>query len=413
MRVSDRDSRGKRSGRGLRARLWVARSIGLLALAALASATTAGSSATGRRAPPLGNGPVLGRHAAALDSLIPHACGVWLTEVTRLREVDDRATDGGHYQVVEMRPIRGTGLSSGGIGIGRHLAEGRPLEPWPSEPAPPSNATWRSPFRLAPDALKLGQRYWLATIHPDLGHEGLAGIWPEGDPSVTSLFEAAIAEDAYAWRPVTQPNGWTLGWFDPPPPAPTRARVWRVGRLMWDKPLEGRLTHGIYQAWQVRSGNPKDDLHVPGLSDTGLTLLAEVNVELPERNRFDFPAGKVVIRNHLDLWTGRLVASRGRAADVWGFEIFQSYDPRGRVRFERVLEHVPAGGLVLGADEDRWLRKVERTFDPRTRLLLREEVTRHAYVPLGGGRSQAWLPVGRESAYALAPLKRAYQLSRR
>jgi hypothetical protein len=354
----------------------------------------------------------VGPHAAALDSLIPYASGVCLVEVTRLREHDEREVDGGLSQVVELRPIRGTGCTTGGFAIGREAASG----PWlTDDTAEPAEApTSPISFYLPPDSLLLGQRYWAATVNPELQYEGLAGIWPEGDPRVTELFEAAIAEDAYAWHPTTLRNGWTLGSIDPPAPAPTRARVWRVGHLMWDRPLEGRLTHGIYQAWQVLGGNPADDLHVPGLPDTSLRLLAELTQALPARNRFDFPPGKAVLHDHLDLWTGRLVASSARVETAEGLECFQAYDRRGRITFERVQEWVPSGGRLIGADEDRWLRRTERWFDARTRCVTREEIARRAYLPLGtSGRMQSWLPVERDSAYALAPLKRAYLLRRR
>jgi hypothetical protein len=326
---------------------------------------------------------------------------VCLVEVTRLREEDTRDVDGALVQIVELRPLRGTGATTGGFATVRDTGAG----PWRDMVAPEVVRPTPVTFRLPPDSMRLGHRYWAATVNPALQYQGLAGIWPEGDARVAKLFEAAIEDDAYAWHPSTQRNGWALGSFDPPAPAPTVARVWRVKRLMWERPLEGRLTHGIYQAWELLGGNPKDVLHVPGLPDTTMRLLAELSCELGPRNRFGFPPGKAIIKDHLDLWTGRIVASSVRTETVPGLDCFQAYDRRGRVTFERVRERVPIGGRSLGGEREEWLREVERWYDPPMHRIVREEVRASGLLP---NSASGWVRVDPDSAYAVAPLKQAH-----
>jgi len=353
-------------------------------------------------------GPVIGPHASQLDSLIPGASGICLVEVTKLREEDTRDSDGDLVQIVELKPVRGTGITTGGFALGR--ASGG------FGPDPDHEDTVRASqvrFILRPDFMRLGATYWVATAsRSDPRYpQGLAGVWAEDSTMLTPLFESAIREDAYAWWPVLWRPGWTLGWHDPKGGGPTRARVWRQGRLLWERELEGRLAGDVYMGWDGWEARKLGEGRPMGIPDSALVLIAAVRVQMARGNRFDLPEGRALIHEYRDLWSGRRVASQATVETAAGLTCFQTYDRRGRMAFERVTEYLRSGGEAVGAPEEHWLRQVERSFDPRTARVLREVVSRYGALPRGSASS--WIPVDRDSAYRAAPLKRAYLLAGR
>jgi len=350
--------------------------------------------------PPPGPGPVLGRHIAVLDSLARGASGIALVQVTRLRDEDTRSSDGDFVQIIDLRTIRSTGLSSGGFAAVRENGGFPQIEVLPDTTDLPG-------FYVPPDSLQLGQRYWIATANVDLHHfQGLTGLWPaDSGSSLSNLFEAVIAEDAFAWRPVYWGDLFAIGCIQRPTDRAPRVRFWHRGRLVWERSLEGRLTGEYGRSLTLRDQNQHSDEYLPGFADTAKCFLAQVAMPLNARNRFGLPAGHGIVDEWLDHWTGRLIASRARVEGINGLTCFQVYARPGRLTYEFVEEWVPSGGREVGADEDHWIRNVKRWFDPTSGRIRREVITRY------GARTHA--EITPRVAYSVAPLKQAYRLKRR
>jgi hypothetical protein len=367
----------------------------LMALAAIPAVARAG--------PQDGPGPIQGTHAARLDSLFPHARGVFLAEVTSITERDERPGDGDLYDRVDLRILHATGSAlgwlqivkaSGGLMVFHDSSAARP-------PPPPH-------FTIAPGELKAGRRYWFVTAPSRVeGYpRGVAHYWPADSAGVPLVIERALEQDAYRWHPDFWPDpGITVGWVDEPGDSISRVRSWAGSRLLWERRLP-RLIHDDYAAWYVHSGSELGEFRPPGLPDSAHVLMTEVRAHLGSNNRFGLPAGSWRIHHVLDLWTGRIVSSRVRVDQTPDVErVFQAYDSRtDRVTYERIQDFLRAGGASVGA-EDPWLRRIERWFDLGTGRLTREEVSRFAQVREGLGSRSAWLKVDHDKGLAAGPPK--------
>ena len=353
--------------------------------------------------PPAGNGPVLGTLATKLDSLIPGASGVFLAEVAGITERDQRSHDGDLFQEVTLRATRASGLTRKTLRLVRAyggLSYGMFFPPESLPPPPP-----KPRFSLKPDTLELGHRYWFATgSNFDIRYpQHIAGFWPVENAQIGEILERAVEQDAYAWHPETWPSGYLTGWFDDSLRSSSILRVWLPGRLLWEKRLEGLLTHSIIN-WYVHRGDELAFMRPPLLPDTAMVLWAEVRAVLVPQNSFGVPAGSYRIQHLMSMSSGRLVASRVRVDQDSDFEcVYQSYDRKGRLEYERIQDYIKQGGRSFGGSEEAWIRRVDRWLNPRTGKPVREEVRRHAAPTSDGG--EPWVLVDLKRGIAAGPLR--------
>lgn len=352
--------------------------------------------------PPPGDGPVLGPLAARLDSLAPGASGVFLAEVSRISEHDERPSDGELYQRVALSSLRSSGATRASLELIR--ATSGMATPWNmGRPAPP-----KARFSVKPDDFQAGRRYWFVTAS-DLDPrypQGIAGCWSAESTQVAVLFERAVEQDAYAWHPEIWPSGTVTGWFDDSDHSSSTVRMWQAGRLRWQHRLDGLLTHRAAEAWDVLRADHLGNLRPPAYPAGALLLLAEVRTVMDSSNSFGLPARSWIVQHLLDVETGQLVASRVRADHNGDFErVYQMYDADGRIVYERIQDLLSAGGKSVGADREDWLRRYERWLDPRTGRVTQEQIRRYATIPTSYGSTTAWLPVDRKLGLAAGPLR--------
>ena len=206
---------------------------------------------------------------------------------------------------------------------------------------------------------------------------GIAGYWPVESTGVTRVFEQAVEEDAYAWHPELWRSGFGTGWFDEPGQASSRVRVWLGTRLLWERRLDGQLTHRVIEAWYVHRGDELGYLYAPDLRDTSMVLLAEVRASLDSLNAFGLPARSWRLQHLLDMWSGRVVATRVTGEPALGVErAYQAYDRRGRLVYERVQQRLSRGGTAVGEEPKTPVLPVERWLDPRTGRTIRERAVK-------------------------------------
>lgn len=286
---------------------------GLVAVAAgvaivpLLIAPVFGEPAQGTRTAGSDAGPVVGPMASALDSLLPRASGVFLAQVTRISQYDERPSDGDLYDKVWLRVLRSTGETLDALYLVRdfggyflHGEFGR--RPPPRRPPP---------FHIAPDELSPGRQYWFATAAPyDEFPERIVRYWAADSAALPPRMEQAVAQDAYRWRPEYWPNsGFTIGWLEAPGDS-ARVRAWRTGELLWEQPLAGQMTHAAYGGWYIHSGRELGSMGPPGLPDDAWVLRVEVREALAAGNRFGVPEGTRRITHLIDMETGRILNSR-------------------------------------------------------------------------------------------------------
>jgi hypothetical protein len=67
-----------------------------------------------------------------------------------------------------------------------------------------------------------------------------------------------------------------------------------------------------------------------------------------------------------------------------------------RVR-ERRQDSLESGGKAVGNDDERWLRRIERTFDVKTGKVVSEDYYRHGTIVQSPGASRsAWIKIGKQ-----------------
>jgi len=345
--------------------------------------------------PPPGDGPVLGAISARIDSLAPHATGIFLAEVTRLHDSDARAIDGDWVQVVNLRILRSTGATRPALELLRE--RGWPMLASTSHPKPH--------FVLKPDTFHVGERFWLAAAPgriPYLYPVGLVGCWPENSGAAARLCEAAVEQDAYAWHPELWPSGSITGWFDDSLKASSRARVWREGHLLWDVPLGGLLTHSGGDGVNLSDAKNFPSKEWPLPHTDGHLVFAEIRATLDSSSAAPLPAGSWRVQKLLTEREGKVVGELF-VTDTTPYRtdrLYRAYDLRGGILFERIRDRFDSGGKQLGGRDDYWVRAIEHRYDPSTGRLVSERFFRNKWP---GETGESWVEMDRPTALAFGP----------
>jgi len=359
------------------------------------------------------DGPFLGSAQATLDSIAPHAAGVFLGKIAAVSEHDERPTDGSLYDRFDIEILRSSGATLAAIVF---VKAGGEFEFDIDDTLTADLQFRRSRARMAPrltlkrDDLVVGKRYWFITsswLDREEYPQGVASVWREDHCPFTSVLETAIREDAFRWHPLFFPESrFTVGWQDDVARRTSRVRAWRENRLLWEQRTQGLLTHALIEAWYVNRGWELADLRPPTLGDSAWVLLAESRADLGSKNRFGLPAGSWRIQQLFDMKSGSLISARVRNPEVGDVErVLQSYDSSGRLVYERIQDMLKRGGRSVGANTEDWLRRIERWYDPERGRLARQKVWRFAQVPVGQGLRSTWLAVDAKSGLAAGPAK--------
>jgi len=123
---------------------------------------------------------------AAVTALLSQGKALALIEVTAMKEQDGRPADGNLVEIVSFKSLKSSGALPTEINIIKAFGGMRPGPP----PVP------KGP--LAPNPLKVGQRYWIIFNDSDWEkyQQGVVAWWPEtGAP--TEALNAAITADKF------------------------------------------------------------------------------------------------------------------------------------------------------------------------------------------------------------------------
>lgn len=164
----------------------------------------------------------------------------------------------------------------------------------------------------------------------------------------------------------------------------------RDGKLLWEVDLPGKKFSGQEFAgeWRLlhREQWPSGLEHAAE-NQSGRYLLAEAASPLQPGNGYQLPAGNYRLTYALDADTGKTAAiwvSKDGVAPTATPSVVQYLDlETGKVRREERYILVEKGGLAVGANEERWLQQLVRTYDSKTGQLEGEDVFRWTESPEG------------------------------
>jgi len=323
-----------------------------------------------------------------LDDLAPNAAGVCLAEIADSQEIDKRPSDGNLFVRAKLRVIRGTGAIPEHIVIIKEYGGLGPPGPAPKPYGP-----------LRPDSLTKGHRYWFAfcskyevirsgTPYP----QGVIRYWPTEQADVAETLEEAVRTDHYAWRPQYDPiTGLTHGYREEPEEGRWQIRVSRDDDVLWEKTLAGGKADRYSSLGFMHQ---KDWPSYLRYSQSDTFLLAETATTLEEDNDYDLPAAEYYVLNIFDAITGKLAAVRVSYCQEGMVErVFRVLDlETGGLIREHRFDFLDEGGIEAGGDTEDWLRKTERTFDPKTGEETSLNVFRFGTVPFGAhGQKSEWI----------------------
>jgi len=302
----------------------------------------------------------------SLDHLAPNASGVCLAEVIKVGDFGDVTGDGPYGVRVKLRMVRGSGEFRHTIDI----AMGGGFNP-----PKPKGPVW-------PDSLKKGKRYWLAFCSEAVDEwqkyeQGVINFWPAGTPRVAKAMEDAIRTHRYRWKPQYDPKtGLSYGHLIEAEKKQWRIRVEKQGKVLWEKVVPGKKSKR-YDSWGLwdngYGGFPAK------LPRCGHLLVAETGQRLEAKNEYGLPAATYYVNTAYDPETGQRVAvwvsvHQGAYVDL----VHRDYQPKtGKLRREDRFEWLAKGGRAAGALEERWWKKMARTFDLKTGQVTREKIFRY------------------------------------
>jgi hypothetical protein len=316
------------------------------------------------------------KRAPTADDLAPHAAGVALAEVVAVTPFDARPMDGGKGVSFELKRVRGSGEFRASVAV---ITEpgGHPAPPGP--PAPPPK------FSLTPDALRKGQRYWVAFASPyeyPAYPQGVVGFWPEADPTAAEVLHAAVKADRWKWRPYYHPElGLAFGRLAEADQKRWRVRVWKAEEVLWEVALPGALWDDDpeytpeWDFFDVRGTTSRYPSERP---KSGFVLATATLRLLAAGNEYGLPTGKYLVEAAFDPETGTRRAARVYAASPPRVELVRrDYDPADQLLGEERFDWAETGGKAAGAKTERWFRKVARAFDPKTGTVTKQETFRY------------------------------------
>ena len=315
-----------------------------------------------------------------LEQLAPHAAGLAQVEVLDMKEIDDRAGCGPLYIDVRLRLLQRSGATRDSI----HII----LDPGGN----PGNPNFKPFGPVMPNTFTKGQRYWVAFspsyIEFDLWPQKVVRCWP--DKSGPEVLSEAIRADYYSHRPQYDPrSGFTHSFI-----SDQEARFWRVrlsrdGNSRWEVKLPGKKFRGIYDG-ELRLYHRDDWPHGLGHADDNRSnwfLLAETQKRLETANRFQLPPEDYRMIYALDADSGKIASIRislMRLSPMATPSVVQYFDLNvGGLEREERFDLLPHGGVAVGAEKERWYRKVVRTIDPKSGKISNERVFRHTSGPGG------------------------------
>jgi len=323
-----------------------------------------------------------------LEKLAPYAAGLAFVEVVEIKEVDWRPSDGPLNVDVKFRFLKRTGATMESISIikapGGHSAPNSP----PFKP--------HGPVKV--DTFTKSGRYWVAFCSQydwERFPQGVVRVWKESD-APKDLGEA-VRVDHFFHQPQYDPeSGFTHSHRIEKDKSSWRVRMDRGGKFLWERKLPGEKfvgeqfegEYGLLSRAQWPNGIEHADKN-----KSGRYLFAETTAKLPPANSFGLKADQYRLTYALD-------ADSGKTAAIWVSEmrlgptstpsVVQYFDLKnGRLRIEVRFDLLEKGGVAAGGKEERWYRKLVRTYDAEAKRVEKEETFRYANTPKAGG----YLPV--------------------
>jgi hypothetical protein len=347
------------------------------------------------------NGPVAGPDHAQLDELIPHARGVFLADITRIKQEDGRPSDGGLFEGVDLHVREATGIRFTHLDL--LIAWGGNVKgQYRSVTSPP-------PFpALKPGDLKLGRSYWFASDNVAPGSGRILSYWPADSAGVPDCIPRAVKYDAYQWVPhYTGDRDLIFGWRDDRKDTLVIFRAWRGRHLLWEHRDHGNLLveFGL-EEWGYLHLPQIEGLGSPPLSDTTNYFYDELEAFPPTGNEYAIGAHPWRIATYYNATTGQRVAARIRLDEGPDVERkFLGFEPTTqRVVYELDHDMLEHGGETVGFPYPGWVRLTERWWDPATGSLVRQEVRAADRGSRESGYHAGWRLVDPKLGLAAGPL---------
>jgi hypothetical protein len=328
--------------------------------------------------------------ADGLAELAPNAAGLALVEVIDLKEVDMRPGDGPLLLNVHLRVLRDSGDVKDVISIMKDHGGHQPPNAVPFTPSGPVKV----------DSFRKRERYYVAfaSQYDFLKHpQSVIAFWPAKD--APRELDEAVRGDRLVHRPQYDPeSGLTHGCLVAKEKKSWTARMDRGGKRLWERTLPGQKFKGemfdgdwsLYRRDQWPSGLEHADKN-----PSGRFLFAETTYKLEPGNPFGLPPEPRRLTYTLDADTGKTaaiwVSGRMDLGPTSTPSVVQYYDLKtGKRRCEVRLDLMEKGGLAAGNHEERWLRKLVRTYAADGQTTTKEELLRwtastpgREYVPVG------------------------------
>jgi hypothetical protein len=314
-------------------------------------------------------------HAMAADTspdpqtALVTAAGVSLAEVSGLKEVDHRGSDGHLIVQVSLKTIRKSGDVLESLTIVE--AYGGLSPPGVGPPAPDP---------LFPVPFEKGKRYWFvwSSRHEAMTYwRRIIGWWPQDDVRAAQVIEQAIAKDRFAWQPQLEPV--TGISYDRHLDAKTGKWILRgtkAGKVLWEDQLDSTPVEGIYGVGYVYARKDVPELdHVRAEPDDRFLSMV-TSTKLAAGNSYRVPAGTYWLQSYLQLTTGKRLWVQVQSFEVHFAWLTRAYDSDCHPLWEREQRYLESGERAAGAASEEWIRQIERTFDPTTGKITLEQTFR-------------------------------------